>query len=294
MCKLMTITGSLKRDEVLTALKVTAQLFAKSQSDGFGFVAWGADGCAWGRYLKPENFSGWRGLRRVPDWLAGNTSEHGELPSKTTCLMMHGRTSTNHVTLHNVHPFRTGKHFLTHNGVLHWRGKHGEEPQAKHHCDSEQFALWLEKNDPALAHLAWGGYGAVFRLNSESGVVTLLKCGQASLHAAKRQLGVGWILGSSASDVMHVALQSRIPVQTKALEVPQRLVPFRRSGAMLDGSHWQGFASERWSHDMYRSLPERPYHATQRVMALDTTKEAFPDWDPEADAFRPHEGFPVS
>lgn len=143
MCYLfgMTHTHKLTRRQLNAVLKTVNRLFSYSQPDGFGFSLQNSDGTRYTeRYMLPKQFAGLQVVERIKKALPKNlqtsllTDTVGEYRGSGGGLLVHGRTSTNQVSLVNTHPFTKGGWTLAHNGVVGWKGAaHPLETT----CDSE-------------------------------------------------------------------------------------------------------------------------------------------------------------
>lgn len=196
MCRLLIITGELKRGQVLRLIEETACKFAPSQRDGFGFTTFNKLGnlTARGRYF--EKYTGWDNPRST-----SQVKEEGRIGSRTHTLIIHGRTSTNVVGVDYCHPFKCDDVILAHNGVLTYRGPHSQRP--KHRNDSAAFLEWMTGQDerPSLKDCSknWSGYGALAIMRPGEGL-SIIKCSDARLAMVPR-IGSGYVLATSSWDI---------------------------------------------------------------------------------------------
>lgn len=253
MCKLFIATGRFTPDQTHRMLRVINERFSATQRDGFGLAIYGDEGksVSRGRYLDPTKFVGFG--TKIPDFVAHEESESGRMPQNVTAIIAHGRTSTNHINLHNCHPFIRRGVMLAHNGVLDWNGSPKGEPRAKFGCDTEQFLNWLietrgdrgwmETWSSLETRELWSGYGVFGVLDQTRGELVVAKCGDGNLR---------WVGGND----VHVFSTEGSDAEA-AYNVLSR--PTRRAVPMLDNSvavfdvheganlvsvgKWQGFGS---------------------------------------------------
>ena len=292
MCKLFIAAGPMRRETVLRFIQRAASTFAKSQRDGFGFVAYGPEGVATGRYLEPSNYPGFRA--NLPAWIDAPLKESGEIPALTTALVCHGRTATSRVTLDNVHPFQRGSTFLCHNGILRFVGD-GPEPAARHGCDSDSFLTWLWSRRSSAAAwdataAAWTGYGVFGIIDSKRGRLTVAKCGDGRLsYAAGERLHL-W--STDAADLQSIAGKGTKadPTLGKPFSMRARtrcvFDVSRRAVRLLEIKDWQGFGERVRDTDWFRSMGQpspsaaAPLARTPRRWEALAREDSFPDWDP--------------
>lgn len=238
MCKILTVTGPTSRSRVLALLERIAWSFAKSQRDGFGFLALDKDGVgAWGRYY--DTYPGWKtGHEEKSNFKI----EKGEIPAQVWTLLIHGRTSTNVVGVDYCHPYRNEGNYLIHNGVLFYVGDECHEPQ--HPNDSAALLEWLVTQGhpaPNLWRKSWAGYGAVFIQRPEEPLM-LVKCATASLHYAKRRFG-GWVFATDTDDIPTDMVKHP---KRRPYRAARGVVQFDREGEIETVSPFSGFAARRW------------------------------------------------
>lgn len=249
MCKLFVLTGELKKKTAVAAIDAVNSSYKFSQRDGFGFVA--LQGIAKppvaGWYKDPARFCGFGIHRILPKWLFDpvESAERGEFSPVQTGLIVHGRSSTNSVSLWNVHPFvdESGNVWLAHNGVLRWNGDKKDEPACKDDCDSEQLLNWLTAGGQwDQAERLWTGYGAVAVGTVHDGQILIAHDG-ARLHMAKRSNGPGWILATDDDDLVKIARESGIGLATKPVKVPRCIFHFHPDGSIGQHWEWRGFGA---------------------------------------------------
>lgn len=317
MCKLFIATGAFTREQVMDMLRATNASFAKSQRDGFGFVAYGSKkSVAHGKYLDPSEYHGYG--KKLPQWVRSSRIEVGEIPEITTALVVHGRTSTNSVLMHNVHPFHNKGVFLAHNGVLGWKGE-GPAPTAKHGCDTEQFFNWLQDQgdigqDVAwdATHDHWTGYGVFGIINSKTGHLTVAKCGSGNLKWVGNDTDN--FFSTDGVDLLRITRSANFRFSKTADMQPKTRVVFKlgaRGSKVQLVTSWKGFGvrviddswrksmggshysrsshyNERWDGYGVAKTNERPTVAVKPTandfngvsVPRDRQCEMFPDWEP--------------
>jgi len=292
MCKLAAVTGPLSLSQQHSILNVVNGSFSLSQKDGFGFASYShADrSLAVGRYLDPTHY--WPfGMRGIPRFLRGGAyKEMGrQLPGVSSCLVMHGRTSTNQKAIENVHPFINGDLVLAHNGMVSWDGPAKLTPHSAKGCDSEQLLSWLADpgNTFSMAHKVWGGWGAVLLLNTRLGKLTLAKDG-ASLFIAKRQ-SKGWVMATTPDDI--AAIGRITPLLSRPQAICQRIVIFAPKGNIERNYKWRGFGPMHGGSfflDNHNVRPgylcnSKPAPAHARITLPEPAKDTgIPAWEPKA------------
>lgn len=286
MCKLFIACGRLSRTDTLSLIAKAAQVFSRTQRDGFGFVAYGpGGGTAVGRYLQPGNYPGFGSI--LPGWVDVDRSESGKLPAVVTALVCHGRTATSRVVLGNVHPFTSREAILAHNGVLSWIGP-GPAPKAAQGCDSEQFLNWFRSRKDPWAETAahWSGYGVFGILDPKRGRLTVAKCGSGRLSYAAADSGTHY-WSTESGDVETIA---------GTVEPAGRAFPMRsrtrcvfdvrsRKVRLVDLKDWPGFGERERDVDWFRSMGESGGRSSRRsVSAAPLARDGFPDWEPASPA----------
>jgi len=286
MCKLFIAAGRLSRADTLGLIAKAAQVFSRTQRDGFGFVAYGPGGTAVGRYLQPSNYPGFGSI--LPGWVDVDRAESGKLPAVVTALVCHGRTATSRVMLGNVHPFAAKDAVLAHNGVLSWIGP-GPAPKAAHGCDSEQFLNWYpSRKDPwAETSSHWSGYGVFGIIDPKRGRLTVAKCGSGRLSYSAADSGTHY-WSTEDSDVETIA---------GAVEPAGRAFPMRsrtrcvfdvsgrgRKVRLVDLEDWQGFGERERDVDWFRSMGQSSggsgRSSRRSVATSPLARDGFPDWEP--------------
>lgn len=289
MCKLFIAAGSLSQTQVLAILKATNSTFAKSQRDGFGFVAYGDSGVARGRYLSPDAYPGF-GFK-VPSFCKSVNIEEGTIPKVTKALVIHGRTSTNRVMVENVHPFKYGSLYLAHNGVLRWQGE-GPCPKAANDCDSEQFLSWFfaNKEDWTKTEANWSGYGVFGVINTTTRKLTVAKCGSGNLDwAGNKDIN---LFSTHGADIRSIAEKAKLKVSHPLTVNRNTLIQIDLRKMSAKVGAWAGFGSGQRDAMWHRSMGTSPM--AERVRFIPSTKskfdgitvprdgDMFPDWKPKS------------
>jgi hypothetical protein len=238
MCKLLIITGALRKEIVEKVLVAANAEFAKTERDGFGFIAVAGGGkYARGRYFEPDRFRGF-GLG-LPHFITGDIAEENQIPACAKTLIVHGRTATTAKNLENVHPFMHGQEALAHNGVVDWLGPEDQRPPKD--CDSEQFFKWLRYSSWEESHQAFAGWGAIAHVDIKTGILTIARDG-AELYIAKRRDSAGWVMATRAAHLVAICKAAGIRLQHSPLLVPNnKLLLFSRRGAVTKAMDWGGF-----------------------------------------------------
>jgi hypothetical protein len=220
MCKLFIITGALNRATLKKTLASANEAFAKTERDGFGFVALDSAGkYTRGRYFEPDLFRGF-GLG-LPSFISGDLTEENHLPNTAQTLIVHGRTATNAKTIHNVHPFIHGREALAHNGVVEFIGAPDEAPTES--CDSEQLFTWLHSHSWDEALESFAGWGAIAHIDFDTGVLTIAR-DNAQLYIAKRKNARGWVMATKSEHLTKICKSAGIALQHAPMLVPNNKI----------------------------------------------------------------------
>lgn len=300
MCKIIIVTGRLNRHQAKAAIHAAHTCFKSSEKDGFGFLAVSERGAICrGRYLRPAGFAGFHAS--VPEWLSGPVSEEGNFPAHTSTLLIHGRTSTNAISLANVHPFADRGHFLIHNGVV----TSNEPGAALHECDSAALLDWLATTGCNWNETAkhWRGWGAIGMFDTATGTTHVARSYGASLHAARRARRQGWIFGTSELHVKRVIRAAGLACDIGPVDFPPNWRCELAGGEIRKAVAWPGFGSVVYTPatvpGMTRCGFTPPAPAKTKWIKADdgkwvevqrepvtrkatTTKELFPDYTPPA------------
>lgn len=151
MCKIAAIIGIAPNIHKKLS-KFVAHLAADivdSQQDGFGYAAYSKkDGLFGERWVQVEDIFSRRNMMdedaaRLDREMMGTVKVSGEYNYfgkkfeglyGVTSIIMHGRTSTNAISMENTHPFVMQDTALIHNGVI---SNHADIPKTLSTCDSE-------------------------------------------------------------------------------------------------------------------------------------------------------------
>lgn len=259
MCRLMIVTGELKRESVIGLLTETARKFAPTQRDGFGFATFNSQGhlTARGQYF--ERYTGWHNPNP-----SSQVKEEGQIGSRTHTLIIHGRTSTNIVGVDYCHPFRRADSVLAHNGILTYKGDAAHRPT--HRNDSAAFLQWLvEQEYPSLDHVTanWGGYGAIAHMRHGHGL-SLIKCDKARLTITPRK-GSGYVMTTFGGDVpeRYRGQDQQTKILGKvALEFDSN------SGEIIRAREFKGFQHREWDARAERSIGSYPNYSNAKQGSL--------------------------
>ena len=256
MCKLFIAAGAFPRKVATRIIEETVDVFGKTQTDGFGYVAYGGGKIATSRHLNPAGYVAFG--EEMPAFIDGARAEDGEMPEVVTALLIHGRTSTNRVCIENVHPFTAGRLRLAHNGILNWKGA-GPEPGAENGCDSESFLNWMlsfKNYDAAWAETEanWSGYGVFGIVDAKRKSLTVAKCGSGKL--AWTRGTYGHMFSTDAGDLTSIARMSGLKSARPADVRSGTVSTFRIAGetaSLVRVSEWAGFGSFVRDTSYYRS-----------------------------------------
>jgi len=244
MCKLLIITGALHRAGITRVLVAANREFAKTERDGFGFIATTNGTYARGRYFEPNRFHGFG--RGLPHAVTGDIAEENHLPKFSQTLIVHGRTATSTKKLANCHPFMFGDEALAHNGVVEWIGDPASEPEQE--CDSEQFFSWLKSHSWEEAIHDWAGWGAIAHVNIRTGILTIARDG-AKLYGAKRADSVGWVFATSQEHLKEICKYAGIRLTRDPLLLPNnKILSFSQRGEVTGVEEWIGFAERQLTY----------------------------------------------
>jgi len=135
MCKIATFTNGEKLN--LQQVERIGNILLESEKDGFGYAALGKLG-VFTEKTADRTFRS-RFLRSGPESLPSiielpNTATTGRYAPITGPIILHGRTSTNHLGIGNCHPIIKKDYYLIHNGVV---SDHGPKYKTTTTTDSE-------------------------------------------------------------------------------------------------------------------------------------------------------------
>ena len=288
MCKLAAVTGPIRADNARRIIAAVNTTMAVSERDGFGFVSAGTGGVAFGKYVFPDSYGGF-GVE-LPSFINRPAIESGSIPSESYSLLIHGRTSTNRVTLHNCHPFVKDGRFITHNGVLRWVDK-GKEPKTKQGSDTESFFNWMlgEPKWQDKMEQCWAGWAAMFILDTKQRKTILIKDSATSLFAAKRT-GRGWVFGTTRELVNTIVRAGTLRMSTGPLSLSPVVVPINEWGEFEAHRFGPRFSAERfqgWEQQAKLSLgskaspPQWSYKEEK-----ERSKNKFPDYQGKSNPCR--------
>ena len=309
MCKLFGITTTTKitRRQTDAIVRAVHRSFRITQRDGFGFTIQNPDGSRYTeRYTQPGQFDGIgrasAAKKRLPDALkpAVKMDSTGTRDAAgCSSLIIHGRTSTNDITIRNTQPLSKNGWTLAHNGVVEWSGKNYPLETTN---DSEHLLNLFALGDWQKELGDVRGYAALLMLDN-AGNFLAFKDARAPLHFA--QVKNGFIVATSPDDII-AACRYRKFKKPYVASVPDNvLLTFAPSGEVTSQTH-AGIASAHsltaaaqtafGSHHYY--TPTKPTSATpardtstpkargkatkQEVLNWDTLTES--DWNAHAPA----------
>ena len=206
MCKIA-VFPHIKQGHESKALKLAQAMtpgMTAQDKDGFGYMTLGENGIFGERWLDVKK--AWKGKPKIDKALYNALTIYGDslvspetynafgIPSKRIfCIALHGRLSTNSVSIENTHPFVRDceKNAIIHNGII--SNTHEFKADMKTTCDSETILIQVKKSKLAESPKAiqdvsdqLNGYFAVASLaKTESGqwVLDVFKDSKASLYA---------------------------------------------------------------------------------------------------------------
>lgn len=171
MCKVMMLTNATKIKNLQQVINKSAELITKSDDDGFGWLAQGKNGNFGERTTLTNKFRTRLGKPRLFNKLKSLpfielTYEFiGQESNINGGIMLHGRTSTNNVTLENTHPITKNGWSVIHNGVV---SNTGETYTQATTNDTEHIAHYLSINGIKGVEDNLSGYYAVGAFNNDN------------------------------------------------------------------------------------------------------------------------------
>lgn len=241
MCKLYGMTTSQKftRRQMDAVTRAIHRSFASSQRDGFGFTAANIDGTRYSeRYTTPAQFAGigraHTAKKRLPDALksAVDVDATGTLDAAgITSLIIHGRTSTNDITLANTQPLSKAGWSLAHNGVVDWQG----HPYPCDTTNDSEHLLNMFALGRGLAELEdVRGYAALLMLDN-AGNFLAFKDSRAPLHFA--QIKNGFVIATTPDDITIAMRAAKIKAPYIASVPDNVLLTFAQDGSVTSTPH---------------------------------------------------------
>lgn len=235
MCKLLVAVGlelTAKTDLIFRNgfMRTAAAELTRFDKDGFGYSAYSAETGLYGeRWLdvtklwkKPEQFVVPSALLQLGDMIdmprppAAGYSCFGTSGKTLKSVVLHGRNSTNTISIQNTHPFVDAEATmaLSHNGVITNAAKFAEKDQIST-CDSESI-LNLYKNhnvktEPAnidcLGILLEGWYAVA--VHHADGVVDIFKEARSNLYVAHvPELGPKALVFATTENIIEAACEA--------------------------------------------------------------------------------------
>jgi predicted glutamine amidotransferase len=180
MCKIATFTNG--KHISLQQIEEIGNILLKSENDGFGYAALGELGVFVektvshtfkSRFLRSNLGPVQSIVEPVP------TSTQGDYAPIVGPVILHGRTSTNHLGINNCHPIVKQNYYLIHNGVV---TDHGPKYKTKTTTDSEHvLTRFIEGIDSVEKQLT--GYYA-FSCIDPDGILHITRDSIADLYIA--------------------------------------------------------------------------------------------------------------
>ena len=241
MCKLFGITSTttITRRQTDAITRAVHRSFRITQRDGFGFTLANPDRTRYTeRYTQPGQFAGIGAAsaakKRLPDALkpAVKMDAHGTRHTAgCTSLIIHGRTSTNDITIANTQPLNKAGWTLAHNGVVEWTGKNYPLETTN---DSEHLLNLFALGDWQKELGDVRGYAALLLLDT-AGNFLAFKDSRAPLHFA--QVKNGFIVATSPDDILAACRAAKIK-KPYITSVPDNvLVAFAPDGTVTSQPH---------------------------------------------------------
>ena len=241
MCKLfgMTSTSNITRRQTDAITRAVHRSFRITQRDGFGFTLQHADRTRYSeRYTQPGQFAGIGAAasarKRLPDALkpALKMDAHGTRNSGgCSALIIHGRTSTNDITLTNTQPLSKAGWTLAHNGVVEWTGKNYPLETTN---DSEHLLNLFALGDWQHELVDVKGYAALLMMDN-AGNFLAFKDSRAPLHFA--QVRNGFIVATSPDDILSACKAAKLKKPYIAAVPDNVLLTFTQNGEVTSQTH---------------------------------------------------------
>jgi predicted glutamine amidotransferase len=132
MCKIFIATNTAKmtKKQLTALIDAVAKPITDAERDGFGLAYNTESGLYAEQWVNPNDFLAKKIKRGPNDAVLMAPPEHNVIGTNDSKhvggLLVHGRTSTNNVSLINTHPFVNDRYALIHNGVVQNIGEHVE------------------------------------------------------------------------------------------------------------------------------------------------------------------------
>ena len=308
MCKLFGITTTTKitRRQTDAIVRAVHRSFRITQRDGFGFTIQNPDGSRYTeRYTQPGQFDGIgrasAAKKRLPDALkpAVKMDSTGTRDAAgCSSLIIHGRTSTNDITIRNTQPLSKNGWTLAHNGVVEWSGKNYPLETTN---DSEHLLNLFALGDWQKELGDVRGYAALLMLDN-AGNFLAFKDARAPLHFA--QVKNGFIVATSPDDIIAACRAAKFKKPYVASVPDNVLLTFTPAGEVTSTAHagiqsaYNLTAAAQTAFGSHYYTPNKPTSATpardtstpkargkatkQEVLNWDTLTES--DWNAHAPA----------
>ena len=212
MCKLFSInnTSKLTKNQLENVVK-TVENAMKVEKDGFGITALHNNGhIAARKYLKTYEASI---LKDSSPWTPVSKKSYQDIgkifPDDITSLILHGRTSTNSVSLINTHPIIKNDHFLSHNGVVEDSGPKYIPTTSN---DTEHIVERLTTQGLSAIEKYISGYYACMYFKKGSDSLHIFRDNIATLHIGYSEDLESYILATTQDLIKQVAKALKIKI----------------------------------------------------------------------------------
>lgn len=263
MCKIMIVTTTKKMSqEQVQGLIKAAHKGMASERNGFGFAISGTSGVYGERFVNPKSY-GKQAKDLGPNALDltsfGESDSFGSKGTMGGGLMVHGRTSTNDVSLLNTHPLVNTSFALIHNGVV---SNIGEPIERRTTNDTEFILEHYTRGGIERVSNSVAGYYACAALDLKTGHLSVFRDDRARLYVAWVEKYETYIFATT-SEIVKAALKV-LKVKASVVEAKVNFhATFDQSGTML-------------SHDSFEAI-ERSFGALDQK-SLGYAKDEDESW----------------
>ena len=186
MCKLfiLTKTDKLTETQLSNLINAIHNPLTETENQGFGWALWGEKGLFGEKFVNPDDFFLSRAdfgpiAEVVTSKLEMNS--FGVASKPVGALLVHGRTSTNEVSLANTHPLINNDWALVHNGVVYNTGK---EIKRKTTNDTEFILEHYTQGGIEQVVESIEGYYACGMINTKTGNLAVFRDATARLYVS--------------------------------------------------------------------------------------------------------------
>jgi len=186
MCKIfvLTNTNKLTTKQLENLIEKVSIPVTDNMSDGFG-LAYSTENSFYAeRWVSPNDFLMRKATVGPNDdalMLPPLMDAFGEKTKASGGLLMHGRQSTNNVSLENTHPFINDRYALIHNGVVH---NEGDAVLRLTDNDTEFLLIKYSQGGMERVSESLSGYYACGMLDAENGNTIIFRDATARLYVA--------------------------------------------------------------------------------------------------------------